>query len=92
MHRRSQSRCVTYKEGPQIRGNGVPSKMHPVDKIRGHLSVSQKKIRMRDRRVGPIEGSAEPRRPPVHMHFDVACPLPYPITFHMCVWRELTSK
>ena len=34
---------------------GAPSKMHPVDKIRGHLSVSHKKIRMRGRRVGPID-------------------------------------
>ena len=39
---------------------GVPSKMHPVDKIRGQISVSHKKIRMRGRRVGPIDPKGRP--------------------------------
>jgi len=32
---------------------GVPRQMHPVDKIKGHRSASQKRIRTRGFRVGP---------------------------------------
>ena len=42
-----------------------------------------------ERRPG---GSAEPGRPPVQVHFDVACPLLLLITFHICFWREPTLK
>ena len=42
--------------------------------------------------AGRPPGSAEPGRPPVQVHFDVACPLLLLITFHICFWRELTLK
>ena len=42
--------------------------------------------------IGRPLGLAEPGRPPVQVHFDVACPLLLLITFHTCRWREPTSK
>ena len=53
----------TYKKGPQTRGNGVPSNMHPRDKTRAHLSASQRKMGLGECHLGP----AEPRRAPVQV-------------------------
>ena len=48
LYRRSQS-----GEGHKSEKTGGPRHMHPVDKIRGHVSVSRRRIRMTGCHVGP---------------------------------------
>ena len=55
LHRRSQSVSLTYKEGPQIRENGRAKAYAPVDKIRGHVSASRRRMRMTGCHVGPAD-------------------------------------
>ena len=94
MHKRSKLRCVTYKEGPHVRENGAKKANAPLDLNMGpHIRLPEED---KDERLlggaGRPPGSAEPGRPPVQVHFDVACPLLLLITFHICFWRESTLK
>ena len=94
MHKRSTLKCVTYKEGPHIRANGGTKANAPRDLDMGpqiRLPEEDKDER-RPGGAGQPPGSAEPGRPPVQVHFDVACPLLLLITFHICIWREPTLK
>jgi len=94
MHKRSTLKCVTYKEGPHVRENGGTKANTPRDLDMGpqiRLPEEDKDER-RPGGAGQPPGSAEPGRPPVQVHFDVACPLLLLITFHICFWREPTLK
>src|SRR6185503_20863858 len=94
MHQRSTLKCVTYKEGPHVRTNGGTKANAPRDLDMGpqiRLPEEDKDER-RPGGAGRPHGSAEPGRPPVQVHFDVACPLLLLITFHICFWREPTLK
>ena len=58
MHKKStEDRCLrfTYKRAHKPEETGVPSKMHPMDKTRAHLSASQRKIGLGGRHLGPAE-------------------------------------
>ena len=94
MHKRSTLKRVTYKEGPHVRANGGTKANAPWDLDMGpqiRLPEEDKDER-RPGGVGRPPGSAEPSRPPVQVHFDVACPLLLLITFHICFWQEPTLK
>ena len=94
MHKRSTPRCVTYKEGPQVRANSGTKANAPRDLDKGpqiRLSEEDKDEQLPGG-VGRTQGSAELGQHPVQMHFDVACPLLLLITFHICYWREPTLK
>ena len=94
MHKRSTLRCVTYKEGPQVRANGGTKANAPRDLDKGpHVKLPEEdRDELLPGGVGRTQGSAEPGQQPVRVHFDVACPLLLLITFHICFWRELTLK
>ena len=56
--------CVSLtKRAHKLEKMGVPSKMHPRDKTRAHLSASQRKMGLGGRHLGP----AKPRRAPVQV-------------------------
>ena len=94
MHKRSTLRCVTYKEGPHVRENGGTKANAPRDLDMGpHIRLPEEdKDERQAGGAGRPPGSAEPGRPPVQVHFDVARPLLLLITFHICFWREPTLK
>ena len=94
MHKRSTLRRVTYKEGPHVRANGGTKANAPptLDKVPQIRLPEEDKDERRPGGAGWPHGSAEPGRPPVQVHFDVACPLLLLITFHICFWREPTMK
>ena len=94
MNKKSTLKRVTYKEGPHVRANGGTKANAPRDLDMGpqiRLPEEDKDER-RPGGAGRPPGSAEPGRPPVQVHFDVACPLLLLITFHICFWREPTLK
>ena len=63
MHKILLPRYATYKEGPQIRGNGAPRKIHLRIQVRVHMSASTRKIHSGEGHLG----SADPRvRPNLH--------------------------
>ena len=91
---RSIPRRVTYKEGPQVRANGGTKANAPRDLDLGpqiRLPEEDKDERRPSGAARPPR-SAEPGRPPVQVHFDVACPLLLLITFHIFFWQEPTLK
>src|SRR6185369_6691932 len=94
MHKRSTLKCVTCKEGPHVRANGGTKANAPRDLDMGpqiRLPEEDKDERWPGG-AGRPPGSAEPGRPPVQVHFDVACPLLLLITLNKCFWRETTLK
>ena len=94
MHKISTLKRVTYKEGPHVRENGGTKANAPRDLDMGpqiRLPEEDKDER-RPGGAGRPSGLAEPGRPPVQVHFDVACPLLLMTTFHICFWREPTLK
>ena len=72
---------------------GAPRIMHTRKDTRAHLSACQKRMRTRGAKggVGRTPGSAEPALPPVQVHFEEESWPRHLITFHICIWRELTS-
>ena len=57
MHKILLPRNATYKEGPQIRGNGRATQDAIEDKAKAHLSVTQRKVDPGQHSLG----SAEPQ-------------------------------
>ena len=72
-----QLKCVTYKEGPQVRANGGTKENAPRDLDKGpHVRLPEEdKDKLLPGWVGRTQGSAEPSQHPVQMHFNVTCPL-----------------
>ena len=53
--------CVSLtKRAHKLEETGVPSKMHPMDKTRAHMSASQRKMGLGGRHQGPVEPSGRP--------------------------------
>ena len=73
MHKILLPRNATYKEGPQIRGNGRATQDAPVDKAQGpHVSLPEEvELRNLHLGVGRPPGSAEPRQAYVQVQLDV---------------------
>ena len=94
MHKRTTTRHVTYKEGPQVRANGGTKANAPRDLDKGpQIKLPEEdKDELLPGGVSRPPGSAEPGLHPIQMHFDVACPLLLLTTFHICIWREPTLK
>ena len=94
MHKRSALKRVTYKEGPHVRANGGTKANAPRDIDMGpQIRLPEEdKDKRRPGGAGRPPGSAEPGRPTVQVHFDVACPLLLLIIFHICFWWEPTLK
>ena len=73
MHKILLPRNATYKEGPQIRGNGRATQDAPEDKAQGpRVSLPEeagpKNLHLG---VGRLPGSAEPGQAYVQVHLDV---------------------
>ena len=91
--RRLYPASPTYKEGPSGRANGRAThnaykEIYQVP----HVSLPEKdKDERRPGGAGQPPVSAEPDQPPVQVHFEEESPPSLLITFHMCIWQELTS-
>ena len=83
-----------YKEGPHVRGNGASMQdaLEDKDKIQriNHSAKDQHKRLIGG--VGQTRGSAEPGLAPIQVHFEEESWPRHLITFHMCIWREPTSR
>ena len=93
LRRISHPASPTYKEGPSGRANGRATHNAYKERYQGpHVSLPEKdKDERRPGGAGRPPGLAEPGRPPVQVHFEEESPPCFLITFHTCIWRELTS-
>ena len=73
MHKILLPRYATYKEGPQIGGNGRATQDAPEDKAQGPDVSLPEEVEPRNlhRGVGRPPGSAEPRQAFVQVQLDV---------------------
>ena len=93
LRRISRPASPTYKEGSSGRTNGRATHNAYKERYQGpHVSLPEKdKDERRPGGAGRPPGLAEPGRPSVQVHFEEESAPSLLITFHTCIWQELTS-
>ena len=93
LRRRSHPTSHPYKENPCGRVNRRATQYAQEDKVEGPSVSLQEEDEAGGvpHGVGRPQGSAKPGRPPVQVHYEESQPM-HLIIFHMCRWREPTSK
>ena len=92
--RRLYPASPTYKEGPPGRANGRATHNAHKERHKGpHVSQpAEDEDEGRQGGVGRPHRSAEPGLVPIQVHFEEESWPRHLITFHMCIWREPTSR
>jgi len=83
-----------YKEGPHVRENGASTQDAPDDKdnIQRINQPAEDQAEGLPGGVSRTRGLAEPGLAPVQVHFEEESWPRHLFTFHMCIWREPTSR
>ena len=94
LHRISHPASHPYKEGPHVKGNGASTQdaLEDKDKIQRINHSAKDQHKWLTGGVGRPLGSAEPGLQCVHVHLREESRPRHLVTFHMCFWREPTSR